>query len=346
MARAAMRDPRPFRRALPRAGRLRPYPCAEERTSRRDRRSSGTPWTKLIITQSTGAHLVGPYPEARQRVGTEGAADRDVGSVAAARDQDPADARSVVARVENVPMPAEERLEPGSEVHGAVWRRHPDIAQVAGAVACRDVHAPAEGNGQVRIVAADAGPVVKGFQRCPCHARVLIAEGDMSMDIVADGLNPAPSRWRLPEEIPRRLGKPIGFAVPASEQEGQRFLGQILHRNLLRLRRDQVGGSGIVHEGAAGDARATPWGNDAGAPVAKAVTIGRYRDRRVDHQVVTADEIGHACEVDVEVEYHRGWLRTVVDHFEADANLHHGPPIGMVHSLQTSRGVHAVEGTP
>src|SRR3989442_961663 len=32
--------------------------------------------------------------------------------------------------------------------------------------------------------------------------------------------------------------------------------------------------------------------------------------------VVTADEIGHTCEVDVEVEYHRGWLRAVVDHFE------------------------------
>src|SRR5467141_2164484 len=148
----------------------------------------------------------------------------------------------------------------------------------------------------------------------------------MSMDIVADSLNSAPSRWRLPEEIPRRLGKPIGFAVPASEQEEQRFFGQIRHRNLLRLRNDHVGGSGIVHERAAGDARATPWRNDAGAPVAKAVTIGRYRDRRVDQQVVTADEIGHACEVDVEVEYHRGWLRAVVDHFEADANLHHGLP--------------------
>src|SRR5467141_135709 len=168
----------------------------------------------------------------------------------------------------------------------------------------------------------------------------------MSIDIVADRLDSAPSRWRLPEESPRRLGKPIGFAVPASEQEEQRFFGEIRHRKLLRLRNDRVGGSGIVHEGVGGDAHATPWRNDAGAPVAKAVAIGRYRDRRVDYQVVTADEIGHPCEVDVEVEYHRGWLGALVDHFEADANLHHGPPIGMVHSLQTSCGVHAVAGTP
>ena len=34
-----------------------------------------------------------------------------------------------------------------------------------------------------------------------------------------------------------------------------------------------------------------------------------------------------AREVDVDVEYHRGWLRAVVDHFEADANLHHGSPV-------------------
>jgi len=97
---------------------------------------------------------------------------------------------------------------------------------------------------------------------------VFIPEGDVSMDIVADSLNPAPSRWRLPEEIPRRLGKPIGFTVPASEQEGQRFLGQILHRSVAPEERP-VGGPGIVHEGAAGDARATARGNDAGAPVAK-----------------------------------------------------------------------------
>src|SRR3977135_3455284 len=148
----------------------------------------------------------------------------------------------------------------------------------------------------------------------------------MSTDIIADRLDSTPSRWRLPEEIPRRLGKPIGFAVPASEQEEQRFLGEIWHRKLLRLRNDHVRGSGIVHDGVGGDAHATPWRNDAGAPVAKAVAIGRYRDRRVEHQVVTADEIGHACEVDVEVEDHRGWLRAVVDHLEADPNLQHEPP--------------------
>ena len=42
--------------------------------------------------------FVRPHLEADQRVGTEGVADRDVGRVAAARDQDPSDARHVVPR--------------------------------------------------------------------------------------------------------------------------------------------------------------------------------------------------------------------------------------------------------
>src|SRR6185312_16877720 len=62
---------------------------------------------RMALLHSTGGYLVGPYPEAGQCGGTEGVAEGDVGCVAAARDQDPADARRVVARVEGVPLPAE-----------------------------------------------------------------------------------------------------------------------------------------------------------------------------------------------------------------------------------------------
>jgi hypothetical protein len=66
---------------------------------------------------SAGAHLVGPYPEARQRIWTERGADCDVAGITAARDQHPADSRRVVAGVERVPPAFEEGLEPGGEVH-------------------------------------------------------------------------------------------------------------------------------------------------------------------------------------------------------------------------------------
>src|SRR5437868_4156392 len=101
-------------------------------------------------------------------------------------------------------MPAEEGFEPCSEIRRPMWRWHADIAQVAGAVARRDVHAPAEGDCEVCVVPADSGFVVKSFERRPCHACMFVTENDMAMNIVADRLNAAPSRWRLAKELPRR----------------------------------------------------------------------------------------------------------------------------------------------
>jgi Putative zinc-binding metallo-peptidase len=180
---------------------------------------------RAALLDSTGGYFVGPYSEARQCVGAERVAECDVGGVAATRDQYPADARGVVARVEGMPLPAEEHLEPGREIHRIVHWRHTDVAEVPGAVARGDVHAATEGNRKVGEITADSGPVIEGFQRRPCLARVLIPERDVSVNEVADCLNPAPSRWRLPEEIPCCLRQPIGFAIPAPEQEDKGVLG-------------------------------------------------------------------------------------------------------------------------
>ena len=87
------------------------------------------------------------------------------------------------------------------------------------------------------------------------------------------------------------------------------------------------GSPAVVDDRVGGDARAARGRDDAGAPVAEGVTIGGHRDRRVEHQDVTADEIGHAGEVDVEIEDHRGGLRAVEDHFEADVNFHGESPV-------------------
>jgi hypothetical protein len=146
------------------------------------------------------------------------------------------------------------------------------------------------------------------------------------MDEVADRLDAAPSRRRPAEEIPCRLGQPIGLAVAASQQKQQRFLRQVGHRKLSGLGHDDVGCPGIVDERIGRDPRSTLRRDDSGAPVAEAVAVRCDRNRRVEHEIVATHEIGHSCEVHVQVEYHRGWLRTVVDHLEADADLHRGSP--------------------
>src|SRR5580704_664256 len=106
--------------------------------------------------RGSGGHFVGPDPKGLQRVGSEGRGDRHVGRVAAARDEDAPDARRVVARIERVPGRPEVSLEPSREVHRRRVLRHADVAQIAGAIARRNVQAATEGDRQVGEVAADA----------------------------------------------------------------------------------------------------------------------------------------------------------------------------------------------
>src|SRR5664279_4006190 len=278
--------------------------------------------TMIAADRRDGADFVRPNLEARQRARAECGADRDVASIAAPGNEHPADARRVVAGVKSVPAAVEEGLEPGREIHRPIGRWLADVTEVAGAVASRNIHAPAEGNGEMGIVAADTDLLVQSLH---CRARlggVLIPEADMAMNIVADRLNAAPSGGRLPEEIPRRLGQTVGFAIATAQQKLQRLRRQIRHEKLSRLRNDRIRGAGIVDQRVDGHARATAWRDDAGTLVAEGVPIGRRRNGRVERQIVTAGEIGRARGVNVEVEDHRSWLRTVVDHLEADANFH------------------------
>src|SRR5262249_17764630 len=113
-----------------------------------------------------------------------------------------ADARHVVAGVEGEPAAAEIDLEPGAEIHRIGLRWHADVAEIAGAVARRDVHAAAERDREVRKVAADAAPLDHHLGRGLGGARVLIAETHVRMDEVADRLHARPTLRRLAETRP------------------------------------------------------------------------------------------------------------------------------------------------
>jgi len=151
MARAAMRDPRPSgeHRSSRSATSL---PLCSKRTSMRDRRSS---WHSLGESDHKRTHrraLVGPYPEARQRVGPNVLLIATSEASRPRANQDPADARKYCCAGRKCTNAREEGLEPSSEVHRAVWRRYPDVAQVARCSSARGCSCTAEGNGQVCIV--------------------------------------------------------------------------------------------------------------------------------------------------------------------------------------------------
>src|SRR4029450_10822126 len=97
-------------------------------------------------------------------------------------------------------------------VRGSVCGRDADVAEIAGAVAGGDVHAATERDGEVRVVAADAGAFLQGLPRRAGGPSGLIVEGDVIVYVVADRLHPASAGGRRTELLPRDLGQPIRLA--------------------------------------------------------------------------------------------------------------------------------------
>src|SRR6185295_4654728 len=98
-------------------------------------------------------------------------------------------------------LPADVGLEPGREIHRAVRWRDADVAEVPGAVPRRNIQAAAEGDRQVRVVAAHARPLIEGLPRRLRRPRVLIAENDVAMHVVADGVDAIGAGGRMAEEV-------------------------------------------------------------------------------------------------------------------------------------------------
>src|SRR5664279_3970018 len=82
-----------------------------------------------------------------QHMRAEGLDQLRIRRVAATRHQDAADARRIVARIESPPLAAEINFHPGAEILIGIRRRQADVADIAGAIARRNVHAAREGDG-------------------------------------------------------------------------------------------------------------------------------------------------------------------------------------------------------
>jgi len=161
--------------------------------------------------------FLGDYGETAEHIRTECRADRDLCRIAPAGDQHSADARDVVPCIKGMPRTAEIGFEPSREIHWRVRDRHANIAQIARAVPRRDVHAATKRDCQVSEVPADAGAIAVSLPRRPGAARMFVAKRNVVVNVITDGLNPAPAEWGFPEQRLCDLGQPVGFAVAAAQ---------------------------------------------------------------------------------------------------------------------------------
>ena len=113
-------------------------------------------------------------------------------------------------------------------IYSVRWR-HSNIAQTASAVPGGNIHASAEGDGDVGVIAADARALVECLPSCSRGARLLIIEGDVIMHKNADRLHPRPTRSCVPEQLPRGYRKEVRLAIAAAQREHERFFRQILN---------------------------------------------------------------------------------------------------------------------
>ena len=208
--------------------------------------------------------------------------DRDVGRVAPAGDNDTSDARDVVPGVEGEPASVEKHLEPGAEIHRRRVFRHADIAEIARAIARRNVHAAAERNGQMGEVAADAELLVVAFGRRAVTACMVVAELNAVMHIIADRLYTLPAARDRPEQRPGEIGQLLGVAIAAAVEERQDLVRQVLTshcrasgaassgrplssiRKSLRISRRPAGATNLVQvlpNGSRPCAGDDPWGH-------------------------------------------------------------------------------------
>jgi len=108
---------------------------------------------------------------------------------------------------------------------------------------------------------------------------MLITERDVTMDEITDRLYARPPRRSLFEEVPGHVGQAVRFAVAAAEQKRQRLGRQILHRVLRGRGRQDVRLAGIAHDTIGRQAHPAAGGDDAAAPIAEDVAVGRDRGR-------------------------------------------------------------------
>src|SRR5258708_5727353 len=266
--------------------------------------------------------LFGHYDESCQLGGSEAGGDRDVGGIAAARHHDATDPRMVVASIEGEPLAIEIDLEPRTEIHRSRVRWNADVAEIAGAIARRNVHAAAQGDGEMGEVAADADALIVAFGSGAVAAGVMVAERNALMDIVADRLHPGPSAVDAAEQRPCQIGQLLGIAVATAQQIDQDVVGQFTDRNLSRVGSRGIGQTAVGDQKRVANFQQAGRCYDPGAGVAEHVDIitPLHVPRKTD--LVRTEKILATRRMDAQHQYHWRFLKALERDVVARTYLH------------------------
>ena len=118
------------------------------------------------------------------------------------RDQNAPEPDAIVARIERVPAFPQIDLHPSSKVHSGMRGRNPNIAHITRTITRGDVETAAECDCEVGEVPANPATLRISLRRCARGAGVFVAEYEMAMHKIANGLDARPAELRMLKKTP------------------------------------------------------------------------------------------------------------------------------------------------
>src|ERR1700730_4823243 len=249
--------------------------------------------------------------------------DGNVASVAAATDQDPADAACVMSRVESMRVRAKIDLHPCTEIPGLDVGRDPNIAEIPCRITRRYIHAPAQGDRQMRKIAADADFFPEGFQSGAIRARLQVIEAEMAVDKFDDGLYAWPSKGHLTKSPPGEIEQfAVDFTIAARQQERERFHRQISNIMLRRVRDITIQFSRVAYDCIVQKTNHAHRRVDSATMVSEIVHIFLDWQARFCPEVLRFDEVLFTRRMNVQDVNHRRWTSQTQRNIVPDPNKH------------------------
>jgi len=178
----------------------------------------------------------------------------------------------------------------------------------------------------MRKIAAHADALVEGIGCGARCTRVLVAECQLVMDEIDDGLHAAPARLYGAELIPRKLAEPIGFTIAAAEQVDENVVRQIRNRDLGETLVDEIGLARVANGPAARNLEISRRRDEAPADVSELVTIRRSRNLWRNDQWAFVYDVATSFIANIEQGNERRGLRDGDGNVEAIIDEHETPP--------------------
>ena len=155
---------------------------------------------------------------------------------------------------------------------------------------------------------------------------MLVAEGQMIADEIADSLHPAPATRARSEMAPCDIGESVGFAIAAAEQKHQSFVRQLFDGDLVGVQFYRIGQAAVLDDGVGRDREVAARRDEPPHCIAECIEICPCRNRRTRRRRDFVAQLLRTLAVRVQEANHQGWLRTIEGQFIAVSYEHDPVP--------------------